>query len=271
MTALVWDAIGERMFQTGVDRGVLYLQDGTAVPWNGLTSVEETSSGSSLKSYYLDGVKYLDNILPGDFTGKLKCFTYPDEFDSVNGIVTVSQGLQYYDQPAKSFNLSYRTKVGNDLDGLDHAYKIHILYNVVADPDTFAFPTLKKDSNSPVEFGWTITGTPPKLDKFRPTVHIAIDSEDTPPDLLKSLEDILYGTVDSNPSLPSIFEIADMFGYLGALIIVDHGDGTWSAIDEAGTYISMTDPTTFQIDNADATYLDATTYQISSTNVGEQS
>jgi hypothetical protein len=269
MTTLVWDKVGERVYQTGIDRGVLYLQDGRAVAWNGLTSVED-STVQTLKSFYLDGVKYLDNILPGDFAGKLKAFTYPDEFDDVNGIVTPSPGLEYYDQPSKSFNLSYRTILLNDVEGESYGYKIHLLYNLVANADTYAFDTLKGSSNTPIEFAWALTGTPPRVAKFRPTVHIAIDSTETPPGLLQSIEDILYGTQDSSPSLPTIGQILDMFGYLGALIIVDHGDGTWSAIDESDTYISMTNPTTFQIDNADTTYLDATTYQISSTNVGDQ-
>jgi hypothetical protein len=265
MTTLVWDKTGERIYQTGVDRGVLYLHDGTAVVWNGLTSIEDTGA-STLTSYYLDGVKYLDTLTPGDFTGKLKAFTYPEEFDSVNGIVTVAPGLVYHDQPSKSFDLSYRTRVGNDLDDVDYGYKIHLLYNLVANPETYVVSSLTGSVSAPVEFAWTLTGTPPALDRFRPTVHITIDSFDTPPDLLESLENILYGTADSDPSLPSILQIADLFGYVGALIIVDHGDGTWSAIDESGTFISMTNDTQFQIDNADATYLDATTYQISTTN-----
>jgi hypothetical protein len=263
MSTLAWDKVGEHSYQTGVDRGVLYLQDGSAVVWNGLTSVEDTDV-STLTSYYLDGVKYLDNLAPGDFTGKLKAYTYPDEFDQVNGIGSPAPGLDYYDQPAKSFNLSYRTRVGNDLDS-DHAYKIHLLYNLIANPDTYTYQSLSAQA-APIEFAWVLTGTPPKIEKFRPTVHISIDSEETPADLLKSLEDVLYGTDTSEPHLPSISEIADMFGYLGSLIIVDHGDGTWSAIDESDTYITMLDDTTFQIDNANTTYLDATTYTISNTN-----
>jgi len=265
MATLVWDKTGERIYQTGVDRGVLYLHDGTTVAWNGLTSVEDTDV-STLTSYYLDGVKYLDSLAPGDFTGKLKAFTYPEEFDQVNGIANVSPGLAYYDQPAKSFDLSYRTRIGNDLDGVEHGYKIHLLYNLIANPDTYVFASLTAGSNQPIEFSWALTGTPPKLEKFRPTVHISIDSIDTPPDLLQSLEDILYGTADSDPHLPTIDEIAELFGYLGSLIIVDHGDGTWSAIDESDTYITMTDPTTFRIDNANTKYLDTTTYQIWNTN-----
>ncbi|HEY7418454.1 MAG TPA: hypothetical protein VH593_24960 [Ktedonobacteraceae bacterium] len=269
MTSIVWDQIGEKIYQTGVDRGVLYLHDGRVVPWNGITSVEETAT-SELKSFYMDGVKYLNNLTPGDFSGKLRAFTYPEEFDQVNGIANPAPGLDYYDQPHSSFNLSYRTSIGNDIESIQHGYKIHILYNVIANPDTYVFATLKVDAASavvPVEFAWTLSGTPPPLERFRPTVHISIDSTDTPPDLLETLEDVLYGTDTSNPRLPTIDEIAEYFGYLGALIIIDHGDGTWSAIDESNTYITMINDTTFQIDNADATYLDATTYTISSTNV----
>jgi hypothetical protein len=267
MATLVWDKTGERFYQTGVDHGVLYLHDGTVVPWNGLIDIEE-GSASELRSFYLDGVKYLESLAPGDFIGKLKAYTYPDEFDSVNGMVAVAPGLTYYEQPSKSFNLSYRTRVGNDLDGNDHAYKIHILYNLLANPEAHSFGTISDSSAQPVEFSWSLTGTPPKPDKYRPTVHISMDSRTTPPDILKLVEDTLYGTATTAPSLPTILEISEYFGYLGALIIVDHGNGTWSAIDEADTYITMLSDTEFQIDDADATYLDPDTYTISSTNVG---
>ena len=114
-----------------------------------------------------------------------------------------------------------------------------------------------------------MTGTPPKIKKFRPTVHVSIDSRKTPPNILQLLEAQLYGTPTSDASLPSIQDVAEFFGYLGALLIVDHGDGQWSAIDESDAYVTMIDSTTFQIDNVDATYLDADTYEVSSTNVGE--
>lgn len=265
MTPLVWDAVGERIYQTGVDRGVLYLHDGTSVPWNGLIDIEE-GSASELKSFYLDGVKFLENLSPGDFIGKLKAYTYPDEFDSVNGMITVAPGLTYHEQPPKSFSLSYRTKVGNDLDGVDHAYKIHILYNVIANPEANTFATVDA-SIQPIEFSWSLTGTPPKIDRYRPTVHISMDSRTTPPEILKLVEDALYGTATAGASLPTITEISEFFGYLGALIIVDHGDGSWSAIDESDTYITMLDDTTFQITGADTTVVDPDTYTISSTNV----
>jgi len=264
VATLEWDQIGERIYQTGVDRGVLYLHDGTVAVWNGLTGVEE-SDDSELKSYYLDGVKYLENLFPGDFQGKLKAFTYPDEFDSINGIETGFLGLSIYNQKTQSFDLSYRTMIGNDIEGIDYGYKIHILYNVIATPDSHGFDTSQDSGAQPIEFGWTLTGTPVKLVGFRPTVHISIDSTILNDDDLKAIEDILYGTDITEPRLPSIEELAEYFGYLGSLIIVDYGNGTWAAVDESDTYITMLDDTTFQIDNADATYLDEDTYEISST------
>jgi hypothetical protein len=266
MPVLTWDQPGERIYQTGIDHGVLYLQDGTVVVWNGLIDVEE-GSNSELKSSYLDGYKYLETLSPSDYIGKLKAFTYPDEFDSVNGLGSVAPGMTLYEQPPKSFNLAYRTRIGNDLEGVDHGYKIHILYNVIANPESRGFGTTTDSDIKPVEFTWNLTGTPPKIKKFRPTVHISIDSLQTPPDILKLLEAQLYGTETSAPSLPTIQDVAEFFGYLGALIIVDHGDGSWSAVDESNEYITMLDATTFQIDNADTVIVDPDTYQISSTNV----
>jgi len=260
----VWDQIGERIYQTGLDRGVLYLDDGTAVPWNGLTSVEEESN-SEIKEFYLNGVKFLQNAIPSDFSAKLKAFTYPEEFEAVNGVVEVEPGMFYHDQPLKSFNLSYRTKIGNDIDGIEHGYKIHLLYNLLANPDNYSFETIGKDAQ-PSEFSWALTGTPPAATGYRPTVHISIDSRKADPATLQLLEGILYGSDTSDPRFPTLDEVSGFFGSLGSLVIVDNGDGTWTAIDSSNDYITMLDDTTFQIDNADAEYIDATTYQITTTN-----
>lgn len=266
MAVLTWDNAGEKVYQTGVDRGVLYLQDGTAVAWNGITGVEESSNGE-LKSYYLDGVKYLESLTPRDYVGKLKAFTYPDEFDAVNGIGEFAEGFEVYEQTPKNFNLSYRTRIGNDIDGLDHGYKIHLLYNILAQADGVEYPTVAGSDISPVEFVWTLTGTPENIKHFRPTVHIAINSRNTSPEALSLLESKLYGTERSSASFPSIYEVMQYFGWLGALIIIDRGDGTWSAIDEGGSYISEVVDEMFTINNADVTFLDSVTYEISSTNV----
>jgi hypothetical protein len=261
---LIWDDIGKRYYQTGLDRGVLYLADGRVVPWNGLTSVEENGT-TELKQYYLDGVKHLQMLVPGDFLGRLKAFTYPDEFDEVNGVINVAPGLRAHDQKPASFSLSYRTRVGNDLEGTEYGYRIHLLYNVLANPDTFAYETFK-DSAQPIEIGWMLSGTPVAITGQRPTMHISIDSRTTDPATLEILENILYGSDVSAPRLPPIDEVAQLFGALGALIIIDNGDGSWTAVDASDDYITMLDDSTFQIDNADATYLDLSTYNISTTN-----
>ena len=122
MTALAWDRVGDRRYETGVDRGVLYLPDGTAVPWNGLTSVTETKS-REVKSYFLDGVKFLDHYIPGTYEAKLSAFTYPDELEALLGSSEMAPGIVVYDQRANLFHLSYRTLIGNDIDGLDHGYQ----------------------------------------------------------------------------------------------------------------------------------------------------
>lgn len=210
MTSLVWDVIGERFYQSGLDRGVLYLRDGTAVPWNGLTGVEETTSGE-LQFYYLEGVKYLQNLTPGDFQAKLKAFTYPEEFESVSGIAIISPGLAAYEQPSKSFNLTYRTLIGNDLDGTDYGYKIHILYNVLAVPDEFAYDTADEAGFQPIEFSWTLSATPEKLPGYRPTAHLVVDSNKTPPKVLRKLELKLYGSRWENPVVPPISDIVELY------------------------------------------------------------
>jgi hypothetical protein len=266
MAVLEWDKAGEKTYQTGVERGVLYLGDKVAV-WNGLISLEEDAT-AELKSYYMDGVKFLDSVIPGEFSGKLKAFTYPDEFDDAIGIIEHRPGLFYHEQPPKKFNLSYRTLVGNDLEGTDHGYRLHLLYNLVAVADATSFETMAS-SISPAEFSWALTGTPDVINSFRPMVHISIDSRQVYPEFLQNLEDILYGTDTTTPRFPPASEVAEIFSLEDTLIITDNGDGTWTADDFSNIYITMTDATTFEIHGADATYHtdDPDRYDISSTNV----
>lgn len=266
MTVLEWDKVGERFYQMGVDKGVLYLKDGTVVPWNGLTSLEDNTN-AELKSTYLDGVKISDHVIPGDFIGKLSAFTYPDEFESVIGAPKIAPGVTFYDQPFKSFNLAYRTKIGNDANE-DYGYKIHLLYNVMAIPDSHTFASIQETVTAP-EFSWSLSATPyvGSVEGVRPTSHISIDSNDTREDLLSDLEDILYGTETTDPRFPSVIEIRVMFGEVGGLYIIDNGDGTWTAIDPSDDFIDMLDTETFEIDHADVTYLDADTYTITDTEV----
>lgn len=255
MTVLEWDNVQDREYQTGVNKGVLYLKDGTVVPWNGLTSVEDSTS-AELKSYYMDGVKILDHVTPGDFAGKLSAFTYPDEFEDVIGAPQIAPGLIFYEQRSKSFNLSWQTRVGSALDE-NLGYKIHLLYNVMAVPDSHTYASIQENIEAP-EFSWGLTGTPPigTIDGIRPTTHVSIDSNSAREDLLAQVEDILYGTSSSAPRFPTILELRLIFGEVGGLYIIDNGDGTWTAIDPSDDFISMLDSETFEIDHANATYLD---------------
>ena len=262
MARLTWDAVGQRGYQIGVSNGVLYLKDGRVAVWNGLTRVEE-SADAELTSYYLDGVKFLENLAPGDFSAKLKAWTYPDELDEVTGIAHAADGLSYHEQPPRSFNLSYQTRIGNDQNP-NVGYKIHLLYNLLAAPDETTFETIS-DETSPVEFGWSITGTPPRISGFRPTVHVSLDSTRVDPLVLQAVEDVLYGTDVSAPRFLSIGELRSLFDTVGILTIIDNGDGTWTAIDVSNEYITMDTPTQFTIAGADAEFVDATTYTISTT------
>jgi hypothetical protein len=262
MAELVWDAAGEKVYQQGISKGVLYLHDGRAVVWNGLTAMDDEPD-TELSSYYLDGVKYLQNLAPGDFSGKLKAWTYPDELDEVTGIVEAAPGLQYYEQPPQSFNLSYQTRVGTDLDS-DAGYKIHLLYNLLAAPEEASYETIS-DNSEPLEFGWSLTGTPPQLAGYRPTVHVSLDSRRVDPLVLETIENVLYGTSETAARFPTIQELRSLFDTVGVLTIIDNGDGTWTAIDVSNEYITMDSTTEFTITGADADFLDATTYEISTT------
>lgn len=205
MTELVWDKVGDRRFETGLDRGVLYLPNGDAVPWNGLTQVTDNSK-SSVKSYYMDGVKYLDKHIPGSFQAQIQAFTYPDELDELVGTSEFSPGVFVHDQVGKPFSLSYRTLIGNDIDGTDHGYKIHILYNVLAIPSSVAFESLSTASKAN-EFAWELSGTPASMFGIRPTSHISIDSRRINPGILSSLENTFYGWESGDPQLPAIVDL----------------------------------------------------------------
>jgi len=200
MTTLVWDAVGDRVYETGVDRGVLYLSDGRGVPWNGLTAVEDRTT-STVTPLYWDGVKYNDLFVVGDFVGLLKAYTYPDEFMEFEGVQEVDNGLFVAGQTPKIFGLSYRTKIGNDLTS-ELGYKIHILSNLTAVPSTKAFKTIS-DTMAAVEFEWTLTAVPSHVPGYKPTSHLIFDTSKSSPEMIADLEAILYGSDTTDPELPS--------------------------------------------------------------------
>lgn len=260
MTAIVWDEVGERRYETGVDRGVLYLTDDSGVPWNGLTSVTEKTTGNSESPLYFDGVKYGEHLAIGDFSATLKAYTYPDEFLEFEGIIDVGNGLFVTGQMPKRFGLSYRTKIGNDLEGLDHGYKIHILYNLLATPSPKTFDAISDAQVS--EFSWEISAVPGEISGLRPTAHVILDTRFMDPLLISDIERTLYGDSGANPQLPRISTLVSYIGSWVIIRITDNLDGTWTA-EGPDDLITMLDATTFQITQANAVYLDADTYVIS--------
>lgn len=266
MPRLTWDTPGSKVFETGVDRGVLYPQDGDGIPWVGLSSITEGSSGGEAKASYVDGVKYLNRSTPSEATATLEAYTYPDIFSEIDGTQSIAAGLGIMNQPRKEFGLSYRTMVGDDLGGPSKAYKIHILYNSLATPSDKSFSTMG-DSSEPSTFSWDLSTRAIKFEDpafgVKYGSHLVLDTRTMYPWAVAAVEDVLYGTDDIPARLPSPRELLDLFIDNALLKITDNGDGTWTA-DGPDSIISMLDPTTFQINWPSAVYLTETTYQVSS-------
>lgn len=200
MVQLTWDKTGERHFEAGVDRGVLYPNSTTGVAWNGLISVKATPSGGEPKPYYIDGVKYLNVPSTEEFSGSIEAFTYPREFEELDGSKALYTGLFVNQQFRKSFGLSYRTKLGDDVAGIDKGYKIHLVYNALAAPSEKTFDTLG-DAPEAIAFSWDFTTTPIVVAPgIKPMAHITIDSTRISPLMLRLIEQKLYGTSSTPPT-----------------------------------------------------------------------
>lgn len=265
MGVLVWDEVGSREYETGLDRGVLYLPDGTAVPWNGLTSIIENFNKEVSPVYY-DGKKINDLVSIGDFSATMKAVTYPDEFIELEGLVPIRRGLFYADQPPQAFGLCYRTQVGNDLEGAESGYKIHILYNVVAIPTQKTYATLTADP-SLVEFEWNLSAVPEDISGFYPTSHIVLDTTELDPWLLEEIEEIIYGSSSADASLVPMSELTEYIANWYRVKITDNGDGTWTASAERDGFIFLDTPSPdiFTLRNVNAVYTDEDTFVISDT------
>jgi hypothetical protein len=215
MTALTWDEVGKRLYETGVDHGVLYIPDESGsyedgYAWNGLTTVTESPSGAESSPQYADNIKYLNLVSAEEFGGTVEAFTYPDEFGQCDGTVAPSPGLAIGQQGRKQFGLSYRTRVGNDLDGTDHGYKLHLIYGALAAPSEKAYATIN-DSPEAIAFSWEITTTPVQVTDHKPTALLTIDSTMVDADALTSLEEILYGAAGVEARLPLPDEVIGLF------------------------------------------------------------
>lgn len=221
MVALTWDNTGERLYETGVDRGVLYTYDstsklyGTGVAWNGLTAITESPSGAEPTPQYADNIKYLNLMSAEEFGFTIEAFTYPDEFELCDGTASPLAGLTVAQQARRTFGLSYRSLVGNDVDSHDHGYKIHMIYGALASPSEKARTTVN-DTPEAMTFSWTATTTPVALPadlKMRPTAHIIADSTKMTSQNLASLEAVLYGNESESAKLPLPGELLTLLGY----------------------------------------------------------
>lgn len=226
MTRIVWDDVGQRTFEAGVDRGVLYVGSDPGVPWNGLTSVSENSTGGSAQPFYIDGQKYSSFSSREEYSATLTAFTYPDEFMACDGTASIRPGLLITKQRRTSFGLTYRSMIGNDLDS-EAAYKVHLLYNAYAAPSARSRKAISA-SITPEEFSWAITTVPVALSGYLASPHFVIDSRKIDAQTLSGIEDILYGNDSASPRMPTLAEIIDLIDTGNTLTVVDNGDGTFS-------------------------------------------
>lgn len=211
MAKIIWDEIGKRFYETGVKNGVLYVQDQAGayplgVAWNGLTAVSENPSGAEPTPLYADDIKYITLMSVEEFGATIEAFTYPDEFGVCDGSAELANGLMIGQQARKPFGLAYRTVLGNDVDGEDHGYKLHLIYGALAAPSEKAYQTIN-DSPEAITFSWEVTTTPVAITGYKPTASVVIDSTKADEAKLAILEGILFGAPGVDPRLPKPDEI----------------------------------------------------------------
>ena len=210
MSKLVWDATGKRIYETGVKNGVLYVVNegkyGNGVAWNGLTAVTESPSGAEATPLYADDIKYINLLSAEEFGATIEAYTYPDEFAECDGSVSLADGVTIGQQARKTFGMCYKTTVGNDTDGQNYGYKLHLIYGATASPSEKAYTTIN-DSPEAITFSWEVNCTPVNVTGFKPTASITIDSTKADKTCLKTLEDKLFGTEEGEPTLPMPDEV----------------------------------------------------------------
>lgn len=216
MSKLVWDKSGERYYETGVKKGVLYPQaaGGTypkGVAWNGLTAVTESPSGAEATALYADDIKYLNLVSAEEFGATIEAYTYPDEFAECDGSASIATGVYIGQQPRKAFGMCYRTALGNDLQNNDYGYKLHLIYGALAAPSEKSYATIN-DSPEAITFSWEVTTTPVEVTGFKPTASLTIDSTKVDASKLAALEAILYGSESEEARLPLPDEIITLIG-----------------------------------------------------------
>lgn len=214
MSKLQWDQVGERRYETGVDHAVLYPMGtgGTydkGVAWSGMTAINENPSGGEANPFYADNIKYLNLMSAEDYGFGIEAYTYPDEWEACDGSAELVPGVTVGQQTRKVFGLSYRTLIGNDVDGQDHGYKLHLVYGAQASPSQRNHNTVN-DSPEPTSMSWDATTTPVEIPGAKPAAHMIIDSTKTDKEKMAKLEEILYGSEENEPRLPMPAEIVEL-------------------------------------------------------------
>ena len=228
MAELVWNQAGERFYETGVDRGVLYIPNQAGVAWNGLVAVKESPSGGEATPYYADNNQYVSHTGLEKFGGTIEAFTYPEEFEACDGTLSI-EGVSVSQQGRRPFGFSYRTKVGNDTSGLNYGYKIHLVYNAMAIPTEIEHASVN-DSPEALTFSWDFTTTPVNAFStmvgktkytLKPFSHVTINSKKTHPGLMARIENYLYGTKTVAPKLFSLADLIYLYNHPLASLLID--------------------------------------------------
>lgn len=214
MAKLKWDQTGEKLYETGVSNGVLYLQDNQGayskgVAWNGLTAVTESPSGAEPTALFADNIKYLNLMSNEEFAATVEAYMYPDEFMECDGSKEVAKGVYAGQQARKTFGMCYKTILGNDAKGEEYGYKLHFIYGALAAPSEKAYATVN-DSPEAITFSWELSTTPVEVPNGKPTACITIDSTKCDPTKLSALEDIIYGSAEQEARLPLPTELATL-------------------------------------------------------------
>lgn len=252
MTKLVWDQTGQRFYETGVDHGVLYIPDSqgayvNGVAWNGLISVSEAPSGAEPNAQYADNIKYLNLFSAEEFGATIEAYTYPDEFAQFDGTAVPTPGVSVGQQVRRMFGLSYRTRIGNDVEGDDYGYKIHLVYGAQASPSEKAYNTVN-DSPEAITFSWEISTTPVAVPNLKPTSILVVDSTVVNSTTLAAFEQILYGTAGVDPVLPLPSTVISMFS--GSVTVVTPTEPTFDSGTNTITIPTVTGVTYYVDDEA---------------------
>lgn len=210
MSRLTWGALSDRFYETGLDRGVLFIGDARGVPWNGLVSISESPTGGDARPAFLDGYKFRNISASEEFEGSLEAFSAPKAFGPCDGTLAIQNGLYATQQPRRSFSLAYRTQIGNPIDGVNFAYKIHLLYNVLAAPSERTNTTINETGEASTR-SWSLTTRPPQVAGFKPTAHFVVDTREADPFDVQTLDYILYGSSLVDSRLPSVDELIGIF------------------------------------------------------------